>query len=113
MKQKRFSYYDIEQFLREAGAERINEKAVRTFEEELEDTVKDLVEEAEVYARYAGRKQVINSSDISMAASWKPRRVHIKKVRGRRSVRINVQRHSSPVLDFTGTIASPVRVRET
>lgn len=59
--------YDLEQFLREAGAERINEKAVRSLGRELEDTVKQLLEEASMYANYAGRKKLINLSDIDLA----------------------------------------------
>ena len=67
MKKREFSLYDIEQFLRDAGAERINEKAVISLEKEIEDTVKELVDEASMYASYAGRKSLINSSDIELA----------------------------------------------
>ena len=67
MNKREFSLYDIEQFLREAGAERINEKAVISLEKEIEDTVKELVDEASMYANYAGRKSMINSSDIELA----------------------------------------------
>ena len=62
-----FSLYDIEQFLREAGAEKINERAVISLEKELQDTVKELVSEAAMYANYAGRKHVIKLSDIHLA----------------------------------------------
>jgi len=61
---REFSLYDIEQFLREAGAERVNERAVLSLEKELEDTVKELLAEASVYANYAGRKRLIKRSDI-------------------------------------------------
>jgi histone H3/H4 len=67
MKKREFSLYDVEQFLREAGAERINEKAVISLEKEIEDTVKELVDEASMYADYAGRKSMIDSSDIELA----------------------------------------------
>ena len=67
MKKREFSLYDVEQFLREAGAERINEKAVISLEKEIEDTVKELVDEASMYASYAGRKNLIKSSDIELA----------------------------------------------
>ena len=67
MKKREFSLYDVEQFLREAGAERINEKAVISLEKEIEDTVKELVDEASMYASYAGRKSMIDSSDIELA----------------------------------------------
>jgi histone H3/H4 len=67
MKKREFSLYDIEQFLRDAGAERVNEKAVISLENELEDTVRVLVENASVYASYAGRKRLINNSDVNLA----------------------------------------------
>ena len=63
MVNREFSLYDIEQFLREAGAEKVNERAVISLEKELEDTVKELLAEASVYANYAGRKS-IKRSDI-------------------------------------------------
>jgi histone H3/H4 len=66
MKKREFSLYDIEQFLREAGAERVNEKAVISLEQEIEDTVKELVDEASMYAGYAGRKRLIKSADIDL-----------------------------------------------
>lgn len=69
MKNRAFSLYDIEEFIKEAGAERINEKAVVSLEEELETTVKELVDEARVYANYAGRTRNINHSDIELAAN--------------------------------------------
>lgn len=67
-KNRAFSLYDIEQFLKEAGAERINERAVVSLEEELESTVKELVDEAQVYANYAGRTRLIKSSDIRLVS---------------------------------------------
>ena len=66
VKQRSFSLYDIEQFLKEAGAEKINEKAVITLEQELEQTVNELVGEASFYANYAGRKNVIKCSDLEL-----------------------------------------------
>jgi len=71
VKKRAFSLYDVEQFLREAGAERINEKAVISLEKELQDTVNELVQEASVYANYAGRKKLINISDIKLASNGK------------------------------------------
>ena len=61
---KGFSLYEIERFLREAGAEKINEKAVLSFEKELADTVTELVNEAQIYANYAGRKKHIKDTDV-------------------------------------------------
>jgi histone H3/H4 len=57
----------MEQFFRDAGAERINEKAVVSLERELNDTVKQLVEDAQVYANYAGRKRTIKVADVALA----------------------------------------------
>ena len=68
MAKRVFSLYDIEQFLKDEGAERVNEDAVATLAKELEDTVKELVSEAQVYANYAGRKTVIRRSDIAFAS---------------------------------------------
>ena len=66
-KQRGFSPYDIEQFLKEAGAEKINENAVFEFEKELEGMLDELVEQAKIYANYAGRKKLIRGSDIDLA----------------------------------------------
>jgi len=66
VKQRSFSLYDIEEFLKEAGAEKINEKAVISLEQELENTVKELIGEASFYANYAGRKNLIKSSDLEL-----------------------------------------------
>jgi histone H3/H4 len=70
---REFSLYDIEQFLREAGAEKVNERAVLSLEKELEDTVKELLAEASVYANYAGRKRLIKRSDIVLLNRNGPR----------------------------------------
>lgn len=75
-----FSLYDIEQFLKEAGAEKINEKAVLSLEMELQDTVRELVSEASLYANYAGRKRMIKLSDIDLV---KRSRMHVRYVRKR------------------------------
>ncbi|MGC8572054.1 MAG: histone-like protein [Candidatus Micrarchaeia archaeon] len=65
-KNRDFSLYDIEEFLKAAGAERINEKAVIDLEKELEHTVKELIDEAYVYANYAGRKKLIKEEDVKL-----------------------------------------------
>jgi histone H3/H4 len=68
-KQERaFSLYDVEQFLKDAGADRINEKAVISLESELRDMVNEIVNEAAIYANYAGRKRLIDVSDIELAS---------------------------------------------
>lgn len=105
MKKREFSLYDIEQFLREAGAERVNEKALISLEKELEDTVRELVEDAGLYASYAGRKRLIKSSDIELArynrigngVSREGLKAHVLRKRPRRGLnqnRIKMQRLS-------------------
>lgn len=91
VKQRGFSLYDIEQFIREAGAEKINEKAVVSLEKELEDTVNELVNEASMYANYAGRKRLINISDIELANS-KGKRAKLYIMRSKRVKRRQVSR---------------------
>jgi histone H3/H4 len=66
IKKRVFSLYDVEQFLKDAGAERVSERAVISLERELQDTVNGLVNEATFYANYAGRKRLINLSDINL-----------------------------------------------
>lgn len=113
MQQKRFSLYDIEQFLRDAGAERVNEKAVQSFEEELESTVKELVDEAEVYAKYAGRERLVTNSDISMVATCRPRHVYVRKVRRKPVQRARAKvPFRRPVLDVRGMKGSTAMMYE-
>ena len=66
-KRRSFSSYDIEEFLKDAGAEKVNEGAVESLRKELETTVNELVSEATFYANYAGRKRLIKDSDIMLA----------------------------------------------
>lgn len=67
MKRKGFSSYDIEEFLKDAGGEDINEKAVFCLKRELEEITNELIESARAYANYAGRKKVIKRSDLLLA----------------------------------------------
>ncbi|MGC8586331.1 MAG: histone-like protein [Candidatus Micrarchaeia archaeon] len=95
-KKRGFSLYDIEDYLREAGAERVNEKALISFEKELEETVEEIVNEASVYANHAGRKRIIKYSDIELLSEQKPKRVLLienlhKKVKHRRALMLNKQ----------------------
>jgi histone H3/H4 len=69
-----FSLYDIEQFLTDAGAEKVSERAVISLERELQDTVNGLVNEATFYANYAGRKKLINLSDVDLVDQTGKRR---------------------------------------
>jgi len=97
LEKRGFSLYDIELFLREAGAEKINANAVISLEKELESTLNDLLEDAELYANYAGRSRLIKASDIKLAAGkgmGKKRpifyngisRKHVKRVKKKFSV---------------------------
>ena len=87
-KNRAFSLYDIEEFLKEAGAQRINEGAVEALEEELDATVKELINEAQVYANYAGRKRLIKRSDVKLASELgtpEARRRTIARARAKRN----------------------------
>lgn len=64
---RKFSLYDMEQFMREAGAEKISEDAVMNLEIELESYADSLASEAMKYAGHAGRKSLIKSEDILLA----------------------------------------------
>jgi hypothetical protein len=66
MVKKCFSLYDIEEFLREAGAESFNEKTVFSLKKELEELTNEIVSSAQSYANYAGRKSTIKESDVKM-----------------------------------------------
>lgn len=61
---RRFSLYDIEQFIREAGAEKVTEDAVLNLERELEKLAEKLSNRAIRYAGHAGRKKLIKREDI-------------------------------------------------
>lgn len=62
-----FSLLDMDYFLRQAGAERVEEEASRKLSEILEDAGKDLMHRARQLAYYAGRKK-ITKEDIRLAA---------------------------------------------
>ncbi|MCL5419750.1 MAG: NFYB/HAP3 family transcription factor subunit [Candidatus Marsarchaeota archaeon] len=61
---RKFSLYDMEQFLREAGAERVTEDAVVGLEKEIERLAEKLADRAMVYAVHAGRKRTIRREDV-------------------------------------------------
>jgi DNA-binding protein len=82
--ERKFSLYDIEQFIREAGAERVTEDAVLELERELEKLAEKVAKRAKQYAEHAGRKRLIRTDDVmltgktdisdySTPASFKPR----------------------------------------
>jgi histone H3/H4 len=74
-----FSMYDVEQFIREAGAEKVNERAVICLEKELKETADHLVELAATYANHAGRTRTIKRSDVVLARNAKMRRLIIAR----------------------------------
>jgi histone H3/H4 len=59
-----YSLYDIELFIREAGAEKVTEDAVLELEKELERLTEKIAEKALRYASHAGRKKLIKGEDI-------------------------------------------------
>ncbi|MDE1768572.1 MAG: NFYB/HAP3 family transcription factor subunit [Candidatus Micrarchaeota archaeon] len=61
---KKFSLYEIEQFIREAGAEKVTEDAVRDLEMEIERLANTITKKAMTYAEHAGRRKLIRTSDI-------------------------------------------------
>lgn len=60
--------WEIEKFLREAGADRVSESATEKLIEILEDEAKEILHRARLYAKYAHRK-VIKAEDIELALS--------------------------------------------
>ncbi len=63
---RKFSLYDIEQFMREAGAERITEDAVIDLEKEMERLAEKISNRAMRYAEHAGRRKLIRKEDIML-----------------------------------------------
>ncbi len=54
----------MEQFIREAGAEKVTEDAVLDLEKELEKLAESITNKAMRYAEHAGRRKLIKKSDI-------------------------------------------------
>ena len=64
MGERAYSLYDIEQFIREAGAERVTEDAVLDLEREMERLTEMLASKAIRYAEHAGRRRLIKKQDV-------------------------------------------------
>lgn len=64
MSAREFSLYDVEQFLREAGAEKVTEEAVLNLERELSKLANKVTHKAVRYAAHAGRTKLIKREDI-------------------------------------------------
>ncbi|MBI5228733.1 NFYB/HAP3 family transcription factor subunit [Candidatus Micrarchaeota archaeon] len=63
-----FPLLDIDKIIREAGAERVDERASMKLSEILEDNAKELIQKARLFAKHAGRKS-ITKKDVLLAAS--------------------------------------------
>ena len=59
--------YDIEAFIREAGAEKVTEDAVLNLERELEKLAESVANRAAKYAAHAGRHRLIKKNDVLLA----------------------------------------------
>ena len=64
--ERAYSLYDIESFIREAGAEKVTEDAVRNLEKELERLTELVAKKAKAYAAHAKRSS-IRRSDVVLA----------------------------------------------
>lgn len=62
------SLFDMDDFIRGAGAERVSECASRKLREILEDQAQEVVFQAKLLARHAGRNRVTRD-DILLAAT--------------------------------------------
>lgn len=69
MKRGVFSLFDMDDLIRGAGAQRVSECASVKLCEILEDQGKQLLFEARIIARHAGRRD-INANDVRLAASF-------------------------------------------
>ncbi len=109
-KSRGFSLYDIEQFLKEAGAEKVNERAILCLEKELHDTVNQLLEGATVCANHAGRSRVIKRSDVKLARRMPRTHMYGNALkRRRRTVKLAPTLMLRP--DVIGQHASPIKVK--
>lgn len=59
----------MEEFLKEAGAERVTEDAVVDLEKELVKLTESLANKAIRYAAHAGRRKLINKNDVLLTRS--------------------------------------------
>ena len=69
MGERAFSLWDMEEFLKEAGAERVTEDAVVNLEKELEKLTATLANKAMMYAAHAGRRKLIKKDDVLLTRS--------------------------------------------
>lgn len=62
-----FHPLDMDRLIREQGAERVGEDASRKLNEILADSARELLFQARILARHAGRKE-LNKEDVLLAA---------------------------------------------
>lgn len=62
-----FSLFEMDDFIRKAGAQRIDERASKKLREKLEDTGVEVIIRAKILARHAGRRE-ITKRDVLLAA---------------------------------------------
>ena len=74
-----FSLYEIEQFIREAGAEKVTEDAVRDLEKEIERLANTITKKAIRYAEHAGRKKLIRTADVLLTKDTDSHELPYKK----------------------------------
>lgn len=77
MNDREFSLYDIEQFFREAGAEKVTEDAVLNLEKELAKLADKVTGKAIRYAAHAGRKKLIKKEDILLTRPSSRGHIHV------------------------------------
>lgn len=63
---KTFSLFEMDDLIRHAGAERVDENASKKLSELLEEEGEKILEKALILAKHAGRTQV-NSQDVLLA----------------------------------------------
>lgn len=62
-----YSLFEVDELIRGAGAQRVDERASRKLNECLEDSAKEILRRARIYAKHAKRSR-INGRDIKLAA---------------------------------------------
>jgi histone H3/H4 len=67
MNSKTFSLYELDLFLREAGAERVTEEAVLALDRELSKLAETIAESSIKYANHAGRSKLIRKEDVLLS----------------------------------------------
>ncbi len=64
---KSFSLFEMDSLLRAVGAQRVEESASRKLAEILEDDAREILRQAKLLARHAGRKNIVKK-DVVLAS---------------------------------------------